>query len=309
MAGNRLFLRGPTTINEVEVASSSPSTSISGIFYAQFSMRNRTLTEDTVLAWNHKEDSTEVNEKATVNGNENDASVDEASTISSVTDTSFRNRPKKRPNREDPSFAFPPKEITVLFAKPFEETLTRRPNIPLPRPSPISTSVGSPRLRRPSAPRSLTNNDSRLSLIPETPSIRSLGCHSEAESSIADSQLLGNRPKFYPRQTSQATAVSVGSFVGQSCGFDPSIITAPETSCSSSEFSMRRSLPSLNSGSLADSSRSPTTRPQTRIISHTARRVMKKELKQMLNRVATPLRRLGKTEETTDLQRAKGFLT
>ena len=309
MAGNRIFLRGANTISEVEVGSSSPSTSISGIFHAQFSMRNRTLTEDTVLARNYREDYTEMIEISTVNDDDGDSSVGETSTISSVTETSFKHRPKKRFNKEEANVS-PPKEIIISISRPSDQTLiNNRPQIPLSRPSPVSTSVSSPRLRRPSAPRSLTNNDSRLSLIRETSSMRSIGCHSEAESSLADSQFLGNRPKFYPRQTSQATAVSVGSFVGQSCSYDPSVTTAPETVCGSSEFSMRRSLPSLNSGSLAESSWSPITKPQTRIISHTARKVMKKELKQMLNRVATPLRRLGKTEETTDLQRAKGFLT
>lgn len=311
MAGNRIFLRGATPPSDVEGSSSSPSTSISGIFNAQFTMRNRTLTEDTVLARNYNDDFQEMIGKTSVDDKDDEASDGEASTISSVTDTSFRNISKKRPGKEDPNATFPPKEIFISITKPLKDRfLTNKLQIPPARPNPVSTSVGSPRLRRPSAPRSLTNKEFKLSLIREVPSVLSLGYdHSEAESSIADSQLLGNRPKFYPRQTSQATVLSVGSFVGQSCSFDPSMTTAPETSCASSEFSMRRSLPSQNGGSMADSSLSPIHKPQTRIISQKARKVMKQELKQMLNRVATPLRRLGKSEETTDLQRSKGFLT
>jgi hypothetical protein len=255
-------------------------------------MRNRTLTEDTVLARNHREDVTEMNDNFVVDENDEDDSVGEASTISSVTDTSFKNRFKKRLDEGEADTAIPPKEIFV--------SITQSPD--------QSFSLGLPRIRQQSAPRNQTNQDSRLSLIQETPSIRSFG-YSEAGSSVAASQLLGNRPKFTPRQTSHATVLSVGSFVGQSCCYDPSVITAPETTCGSSDLSMRRSLPSLNSGSMAENTLSSTTRHQTRIIGHMARKVMKKELKQMLNRVATPLRRLAKSEDSTELQRANGFLT
>jgi hypothetical protein len=267
-------------------------------------MRNRTTTEDTVLVRNYREDVPEINDDVAVDDNDEEDSVSEASTISSVTDTSFKNRIKKRLDEEEADTASPPKEIFVSVTQSPDPSVALRPQLSLPRPA----SLGASRLRQLSAPRDQTNKDSHLPLIQEAPSIRSIG-YSEAGSSIAASQLLGNRPKYTPRQTSHATVLSVGSFVGQSSCYDPSVITAPETICGSSDLSMRRSLPSLNSGSLADNSLSPTTKPQTRRISNMARKVMKKELKQMINRVATPLRRLAKSEDSTELQRANGFLT
>ncbi|GAX09218.1 hypothetical protein FisN_17Lu319 [Fistulifera solaris] len=262
------------------------------------------MTEDTVPVRNYREDVAEINDDVAVDENDEEDSVSEASTMSSVTDTSFKHHIKKRLDEDEADTASPPKEIFVSVTQSPDKTEAIRSQIPLPRPA----SLGTSRLRQLSAPRTLTNKDSQLPLIQETPSIRSFG-YSEAGSSIAALQLLGNRPKYTPRQMSHATVLSVGSFVGQSSCYDPSVITAPETTCGSSDLSMRRSLPSLNSGSLADNSLTPTTKHQGRRISSMARKVMQKELKQMINRVATPLRRFAKSEDSTELQRANGFLT
>lgn len=349
--------RGRTSSTSGEEGSDS-----SGIFFITPLRGNRArmLTEETVFVQNGRMDAAEHAAEAMKElqiEDEEDESSQEVfkegsfSTVSSLSVDSFRRFATVNARDEQVSTPTLPREISIpsivaaVAVAPKRDTSSNSTSAKgrnsIPPPPPIWTSVNSPLLPRPRAPRHAAAAAAaaptflrKKSPLPRRPqfhvpppiaeskqsrdeesssSITLLSANTPslaAASTVSGCALLGSRPKriqHHRHHRVASGAYSVGSLVGQS-----SLVTAPTTTTSSSVSAASSSartmvfLPTINHAKTATTSTAAVQQQQ----SPKRKPVLRDELKYMLGRVATPIRRLTHTQEPKpDLRRAKGCLT
>jgi len=292
-------------------SSSSPQ-SPRGYHILPFLVRSRLLTEETVLVRNANSTMAQDNPFKSMDS-EDQASIEEGSEVSSLSDDSRRRLTFNwNGSDQEPRMSLPPQEITITKVDDYQDVpqwlrdndsdAVLSPS-PTPSLSPIQTPVSSPVIPRPTLRKyrsvpvqpTIREEPSRRSLqwdsssaIPETKTLDDTLTTNDSNDSI-----LGNRPRRQlPRGSS--TTYSVGSIVGQS-----SFVTSPTATSSSL------------SETTASFQQQQRARQRTDVSASSRRgNPVKEEIKYMWGRVATPIRRLTKTEQKVDLNRSKtGTLT
>ena len=300
---------------------SSPSPpSTRGLFIAPFRNRSRVLTEETVLVRNIPSGAIDTTMQTPIEDalRERMAHLDleTESVCSSLSEDSRKRFNSGVDNENKHASASPPSEIVVpsrisapQLELPFSrgESYDTFPRLSIAR---VWTGLPSPKVDRPTAPKSETKciGVPFRTIPPETltstikrPSGDERESHNSgadsvtpSEARMADLALLGDRPQRLHRRTQSAAAYSVGSLVGQS-----SLVTAP--TASSSCWSTSET--SLQNAHVRRSKRSVRRRRR-------ATAAVKEDLKLVFGRVATPIRRLTKTDNNAAaLKRADGCLT
>jgi hypothetical protein len=300
-----------------EKAGSSSSSSLAGILFAPFFNRSRMLTEETILVHNnyihsnlHKGTMLEsrYKELESYTGELNKGETE--STCSSLSIDSRRRYNFALDDCDDSQQndrSLIPQAIH-LPAISVEACDEHSSGFPLP---PVNVDAGEDTGRDPCAPdcetrwvyyqlpssqRDVSAQATIGSLLMSSASTPKDENYGDAKSSTvvsqvdADRELLGNRPKRVPRHDASVTSISVSSIVGFS-----SMVTAPTaTSWSVSESaSLQQYRKSLDAKRRAGRFQAA-----------------KKELKDMLERVSSPIRRLAKVEtDRVHLNRAIGSLT
>lgn len=303
---DRMFGGASSPVGEGSSDASSPPGFQS--FIASLRSRGRALTEEAVVG-NHYNISQSLTTSAKMDESpiaveSMEADTDTKSSCSSLSDDSRRCILSKAARQEadddeKAQQATNPPQAIFIPALPKFGSASSRSYVP---PAPVWTGCSSPFVDRPPAPRQkrILCRDS-FPMIPRSPAVSKggtlcdTGSNSQGMCSTKAPGLLGDRPKRMVRRAiSATTTISVGSIVGQS-----SLVTTPTASSAQSWMS-----PSIETRSLC--SQEPTRR---KVLHRRLRGVVKDEIKYMLGRVATPIRRLAKPEEKADLKRADGCLT
>jgi hypothetical protein len=166
-------------------------------------------------------------------------------------------------------------------------------------------SFSTPDMRKLPRPTSISRAVTMNSTITEGASIISKGSCTFF-SSQEDVSILGNRPRRHHHRN-PSTALSVGSYVGQSSFVTAPSVTQTATSMSFSDHSQSWQH-QQNAQRALDHLVADVTTPAAMAM-HTRRNPVKEDMKYIWGRVSTPIRRLTSTDGKVILNRASGCLT